>query len=333
MILARIRVSEALAQCPQELLAELLHKSRGIQACGKFAAAALVTHDGHVTGVIRNRCRCRGCAVCDSLLASETRRVLELIINERVEQGARMSMITLTLPHKRSDSAEVLVDWLFKGVHRFQRSNGFRRHVRGWVRGVEMPWSEANGFHPHAHYLVEASMWPKDEMKAEWTNSMLAIGGPYVPPHGAHIMEIKDAGKGLMEAIGYPFKIYDLSTMPPIELCHLLHATKCRHLTQLCRLWSKRVKVLLEQAGAAIEDACDDGSMLKLSFQELHAQVKAGNRTAFSILVEAAEWLTRNWSSTGLGAQAFQYLRAAAEEHGWPVPELPEGGSGLLVKV
>lgn len=329
LLRARAQVIKALEQCPEDLLKHLYPKLRGLRACGEYAVSARIK-DNHVVGVIRNRCRCRACPVCDSLLAAETRRGLKLLFEDRAATGGRFSMITVTLPHNRKDSAKALVDLLFAAMSKFHRSPVFKRYVRGWVRGVEVPWNGENGFNPHAHYLVEAAMWPKEEIKSLWTTCVKRVGGPHVPPHGTHVKGIADVGKGLMEAVGYPFKVRDLSDMPAPELCQLLYATKGRHLTQLCSPWAKRFKQLVgDDDLAGVLDEGEDG--LRVSVAELGAQAMGGNRTAYDLLVETAQWLARRWTTRGLAGRMAGCVRAAANEHDWPVPDLPDEGTESLV--
>jgi hypothetical protein len=331
MIVARMHVINALKSCPEQYRDKLKAKVKHMPMCGHYVKQ-LIVNEGHVVGVIRSHCECRGCAVCDTLRAARTKRWLKMVMDERFDAGARFSLITLTIPHKRSDDLGQLLDWLRKAVARFQRSAAFRRHAKGWVRAIEIPWNEKNGFNPHIHYMVEADLWPMEEIKALWTRCMAAVGGPAVPAHGSHVKELRDRGKGLDEVVGYPFKIHDLSEMPPEELCRLLAETKGRHLAQMCRAWSDRVAYFQEQEegnGKVVNDA--QGNVL-LTPHELVRQVNGGNRLAFDLLVEAARKLARSLAHRGLAARMVPFLRAAAEEHGWPVPELSveaEGGSWL----
>jgi hypothetical protein len=298
-------------------------------ACGKFVTKVIVK-DGQVVDVARNRCGCRGCSVCDALHAADVKRALKVVVDERFDAGARFSMITLTIPHKRSDDLAQLVDWMFEAVKRFQRSAAFRRHVKGYVRGMEITWNAKNGFNPHFHILVESDLWQMAEIKALWTRCMASVGGPQVPPHGTHVMELTDRGQGLNEVLGYPFKIRYLTDMPGDEVCRLLVVTKGRHLAQLGREWSRRIAEIAKQAEAT-QDAIDDAEgRLLLAPGELLAQVISGNRTAFELLVQAAQHLANELASWGVAARLGSFLRHEAEEHGWPMPELrvnPEAGA------
>lgn len=316
MIEARKRVILALEQGPQVMTRKFASKLRWLRQCGDYPAA-IVVKDGRVTQVFRNRCRCRGCPVCGSLLAADTRSVLDLLTAERMRHGARFSMITLTMPHAATDLAQKLLSHLFAATSRFQRAAGFRKHVGGWARGVEVPWSAESGYHPHVHYLVEASMWPMAEIKALWTRCMLSVGGPHVPPHGAHVKGIKDGKKGMIEVVGYPFKVADLSTMPLAELCQLLYATKGRHLTQFCRPWTKRIGVLVEQQKAQAQGlALADGTET-FGFVDLLSRARRGDWKACQLLLDVQQHLASNPATVKVGENLAAMLRADTEHFGW----------------
>ena len=129
-------------------------------------------------------------------------------------------------------------------------------------------------------------------------------------------MGIKDVGKGILEAIGYPFKVQDLATMPKAELCQLLFATKGRHLIQMCRKWSRRAAQLetereAKEAGLALADGSES-----FSFIEKLADVRAGDREAFELLLEAGQ-LLRIQGVMSVAATVFAFLSVEAERHGW----------------
>ena len=331
MVQARDRVILGLEQGPQILTRTLAARLNGMRQCGEFPVCILI-QNGRVIGVLRNQCRGRGCPVCDTLKAAATRRDLDLLISERVIAGARFSLITLTMPHERDDLLQKLLTLLFAAVGRFQRSAGFKHHVSGYARGIEIPWSPENGFHPHVHYIAEAKLWPKEEIKDLWTRSMLAVGGPLVPPNGAHVKGLKDAGSGLLEAVGYPFKVQDLATMPMLDLCQLLYVTKYRHLTQLCKPWRKRIKFLVAQRDAATQGMADADGSACVPFLELYRRVRTGDREAFDLLGEAALFLVKAGSAR-VASTLFSFLRVEADLRRWPLPDVWDEGAGAAVLV
>lgn len=332
MIEARKRVILALEQGPEILTRRFAAKLRWMRQCGEVPAAILLKK-GRVYKVLRAQCHCRGCPVCESLRAARTRRALKLLVAERVAAGGRFSLITVTMPHQRTDLAQRLVALLFKALGRFQRSAPFRRHVFNWARGIEMPWSPENGFHPHAHYLVEATLWPKEEIKELWTRCMSAVGGPLVLPNGTHIKGLKDAGKGLKEVAGYPFKVQDLSTMPLAELCQLLFATRCRHLTQLSRPYARRTEILVAEDKASVDDDSSEERVETVAYLGLYHQARRGDRRSFDLLVDAATVLSIDPRTVTLAAGLIGFLRTVAESYRWPLPEGSDDGAAGPVPV
>ncbi|MCB9893543.1 MAG: protein rep [Planctomycetes bacterium] len=306
MIAARNRVILALENSPAPYTKRFRAKLNGLRQCGDYPVAFILSQ-GRVTRVLRNQCGNRGCPVCDSLRAARIRRGLGEVVAERMKAGARFSLITLTMPHRRGDMAQKLVCHLTAALRKFQQTEGFKQNVRSWARGIEVPWSAATGFHPHAHYIVEAKLWPKDEIKRLWIDCMTRAGGPAVLPNGAHVKGVKDAGKGLMEAVGYPFKVMDLNTIPFLELVELLYATRNRRLVSVCRTWSHRIRHLLEDraaesAGLDLADGTD-----WLSFAEVRLRARTGDRAALRLMFEAAELLERGAGTRAL-AQGLRLL-------------------------
>lgn len=316
LIKGRDRVISALEEGPAPVMRLLLAKLRGLRACGEYVVAVVVK-EGRITRVLRNQCQCRGCPVCDSFRAARTRAALAPLIEQREKSGARFSMITVTMPHGPKDLAQKLVCLLFRAMSEFQRAPEFQAHVLGWARGVEVPWSAKNGFHPHAHYFVEASKWRKEEIKAVWTRCMLSIGGPLVLPNGTHVKGIKNAGKGLLEAIGYPFKVQDQTHMPARALCELLFATKGRHLTQLCQPWGRSVKQLMAQADAEAEGRTPVDGADWISYDELNQRLREGDYRAYEILLAAGSFLIRSGATGSVVRELMAHLRTEANYHGW----------------
>lgn len=316
VISAKAHVIHGLEQGPEPLTRCFQRKLHWMRQCGQFPVGVDLK-DGQVVRVYRNRCRCRGCLACDTLLAGDTRAMLRPVVEERRQAGAKFSMITLTMPHSRTDLAQKNLSLLFLALRVFQRSASFRRHVRAYARGIEVTWGEEYGFHPHVHYFVEAAKWRKEDLKATWTQSMAAVGGPFIPPNGAHVTGIKKrVDKGLMEAVGYPFKAANLCTMPLSELCQMLYATRRRHMTQLSRDWSRRGKVRLEQQAAETEGLAMADGVTRVDFRELIGLVRTGHNQAFDLAVKVAEHLAANLATVPMAQSLFAMLKTQDECRG-----------------
>ncbi|ATA90915.1 hypothetical protein CGC56_01250 [Capnocytophaga canimorsus] len=70
----------------------------------------------------------------------------------------RLSFITLTLRHSKSDLLEVLLKRLSEEFRKFQKTSVYKRieeenNIRGFVKTLEIKYSFENGWHPHLHLL------------------------------------------------------------------------------------------------------------------------------------------------------------------------------------
>ncbi|MCB9894504.1 MAG: protein rep [Planctomycetes bacterium] len=196
---------------------------------------------GGCEAVYRNQCREALCPVCSTLKGARHRAALVGVIEERLRFEARFTLMTLTISHIATDSLKELLRVLFKALEKFRKTTFFDKHIRDWARGIEVTWSIANGFHPHAHYVVEGSFMKLDELHAVWARCVQRSGGRAVSREGVDLKGLSD-GQGLNEAIGYPFKVRDLARWSAGCVLELARATKRRHLYQACQNWSRRMK-------------------------------------------------------------------------------------------
>ena len=114
----------------------------------------------HATGVARQAgvMTCHSplaCPVCAPKVAA--RRAVALIpqVEEHVAEGGTVSLVTLTVRHRRGSSLRELRRGLskaWKGVTSGKWISALRKV--GFVRGFDITWSERNGWHPHLHITL-----------------------------------------------------------------------------------------------------------------------------------------------------------------------------------
>lgn len=221
---------------------EFTKRSDRMDGCGTMVAALILGPEG-CAGVFRNQCRDRLCSVCAAIKAARHRATLVAVVNSRRAYGAKFSLVTLTIPHSSEDKLAALLDVLFGAMSRFRRRAFFNRNFRGWARGIEVTYRAAHGFHPHVHFIVEAPYIALDELHATWAECVLEAGGGIVQRQGVDIKGLTD-GKGLNEAIGYPFKAAELSTMPADKVLELARAIKHRRMFSCARKWNQLARKL-----------------------------------------------------------------------------------------
>ncbi|MCC7510966.1 MAG: protein rep [Planctomycetes bacterium] len=217
-----------------------------MRGCGRFAAALKLVA-GTCEAVYRNQCRQRLCPICATIKGARHRAALVGVIVEELAAGARFTLMTLTIPHRRSDGLKHLLNVLFNALKLFRKTAFFKKNIRAWARGIEVTWSPYNGFHPHVHFIVKARFISLDALHAAWSTCVRKAGGGVVKLHGIDLKGLKEGG-GLNEAIGYPFKVAGLAEWPEECILELAAAVKGRHLFQCCRKWSRRIKHLEQEA-------------------------------------------------------------------------------------
>lgn len=128
------------------------------------------------------------CPICSTKIATrrrdEVRQALEGCDYHQV-------LVTYTIQHSRKDKLSDLLDTLKAGLRhtlngRFRKTfyDGFG--VAGYVRSVEIRWSEKTGWHPHVHELLLLKQRPdKAGIKAFLTERY----GGYLLKRGYHVNE------------------------------------------------------------------------------------------------------------------------------------------------
>lgn len=134
-----------------------------------------------------------GCPVCRSRIISRRSEELKKIYDRWTYQGGKLYMITLTVPHSKSDNLAELYGsnlqncGLSGALSKFRQSRHFSKEFKeragyyGDMRGIEVTWGWANGFHPHIHMLVlvcntiDLQEW-KMRFHEVWSRSCLQSG-------------------------------------------------------------------------------------------------------------------------------------------------------------
>jgi hypothetical protein len=111
-------------------------------------------------------CEKWACAHCGSSRARSTSAALGVALRRHLSDGVRDHwrwpdawMLTLTIPHTRTDWLGVTVDRLFGAWRSFEQSSAWRSFKKRWgvvgvVRVLDVTFGGLNGAHPHFHVLV-----------------------------------------------------------------------------------------------------------------------------------------------------------------------------------
>lgn len=99
------------------------------------------------------------CPICNAKIMARRRQEIELAEQQNKEMGGRVLMLTLTHSHAKKDKLADLLNKQAKALKILWENTALKSMMQdyqyiGMIRGVEMTWGQANGWHPHYHILL-----------------------------------------------------------------------------------------------------------------------------------------------------------------------------------
>lgn len=224
------------------------------------------------------------CPVCSAVIRAERAREIQQGADNWAARGATVLMITATTRHYRADPLSVNLDlamaaWRKLVAHRTWKALKARLGVAGYVRAVEVTWSNANGWHPHIHVLVFARSRLSDAQVAElqgevfelWQTVVMRSGGRSLSAeHGVRVtrgasadyvakVQEHDRGTGL-EMARLDLKSGRYGSLTPFELldsaehrARWLEYVEATH-GRRAITWSRGLRDLLELGEEATDE-------------------------------------------------------------------------------
>lgn len=133
--------------------------------------------------------------------------------------GGGFYLVTLTIPHKRDDGLEEMLDLISEGwrtIASHRRWKDLRKALEylGYVKALEITHGVVNGWHPHSHMLLFCGGGATAEMAEEvrrtilelWSSFLARKGWPL--PDSTHGVDVKPVGKDWQtDAAAYVAKI------------------------------------------------------------------------------------------------------------------------------
>ena len=118
-----------------------------------------VAHGGAHYGGLRACGSVWHCPVCAAKIAARRRGELEGAIAAHRAAGGAVFLLTYTVAHGRGENLEELLGAFLAALRSTLGSRAYRRlraayRVVGAVRGLEVTWGAAHGYHPHGHVLL-----------------------------------------------------------------------------------------------------------------------------------------------------------------------------------
>lgn len=120
------------------------------------------------------------CPVCAAKISERRRQELKAIYDKHLATGGKVALLTVTFSHKRNDRLVDLIEKMTKATKQFFSGKKYdkiakKMGILGTVKAFEITYSEVNGFHPHAHYIIfyTSAVSIKNmqsEMRDRWQN-------------------------------------------------------------------------------------------------------------------------------------------------------------------
>lgn len=140
--------------------------------CGSRAWVWRNKHDGRVA-VRADYCRSRFCVRCAGRVAARARASIS-----NLAEGTECRLVTLTIPHVRSDALAVLIDRLLESFKALRRDEAWSSRVKGGAFVLEIKYNHnGGGWHPHLHIVCDASFLPVKQLQYAWER--VAGGGDF----------------------------------------------------------------------------------------------------------------------------------------------------------
>jgi hypothetical protein len=98
------------------------------------------------------------CAVCAAKIMERRKQEVSAVFKDQQARGKKAVMVTLTIPHDRTDSAMACFDSIRKAHKALVSGNGWKNPMKklgysGLIKSLEVKWGKSNGFHVHLHVL------------------------------------------------------------------------------------------------------------------------------------------------------------------------------------
>lgn len=99
------------------------------------------------------------CPVCSKKISDYRQKEVYWLASEWQRQGKKLSFITLTIRHLKSDKPQEIVDRLVNEFRKLQRTSKWKKlkethKIEGFCKSLEFTFSKKHWLHPHLHILL-----------------------------------------------------------------------------------------------------------------------------------------------------------------------------------
>jgi hypothetical protein len=120
------------------------------------------------------------CPVCADKIASERSQMVLRGMNEAIDGGFAVDLLTITVPHAVHQPCKQVIASLTACRGHFRDSRAFKSWAKsagllGVIWATEVTYGR-NGWHPHCHALVFSQNRGLEALRAQWTDSVVKQG-------------------------------------------------------------------------------------------------------------------------------------------------------------
>lgn len=99
------------------------------------------------------------CPCCGAVIRSERAKEIQQAVAAHQKTGGQLLFFTGTLRHHAGDSLNETLDAILKAWSKLIQNTPWKKKkerfgINGYIRSVEITYSEKNGWHPHVHVLL-----------------------------------------------------------------------------------------------------------------------------------------------------------------------------------
>lgn len=172
----------------QDVAGDLLPDERVAWCCKKSISKIVVKMNEDSHCYYHGLMQCGSiwtCTVCASKISEKRREELQ----KASEAGYTMILVTLTLQHDREDEVGQKIDELCKALRKMRSGKGWQMIEEKYslvasCSGLEITFSQANGYHPHKHLVFFSKIKEKvfniqefdSDITAKWLHCLEAFG-------------------------------------------------------------------------------------------------------------------------------------------------------------
>lgn len=119
------------------------------------------------------------CPICAAKISERRKLELNQAFDLHKQNGGKIGHLVLTFSHSRNDRLQDILDKFLKAITKFRSGKRYDKLSKklgmvGSIRVFEVTWSNANGFHPHAHLaILYNNDYPLELAESEMTDLWL----------------------------------------------------------------------------------------------------------------------------------------------------------------